>query len=109
MVESEKVDWWDGDRRSRATLLCVFCIGLVFLFVVLSPTGWVGLVMGLHIGGANVCLSLHPNSRFYPGRLGTTQRRGPQLHPRVLYRILFFLLGSFVIWDSIWQFLRHRA
>jgi hypothetical protein len=109
MVKSEKVDWWDGDRRSRATLLCVLCVGLVLLFVVLSPSGWVGLVAGLLIGGMNVVLSLHPSSRFYAGRLGTTQRRGPELHPPVLYRILFFVFGSFVIWDSIWQFVRHRG
>jgi|SRR5580658_416955 hypothetical protein len=109
MVESQKVDWWDGDRRIRATLLCVFCVGLVFLFVVLSPTGLVGLVTGLLIGGVNVSLSLHPSSRFYPGRLGTTQPRGLELHPRILYRILFFIFGSFVIWDSIWQFVRHRG
>src|SRR5215469_489443 len=99
MTELGKVDWWDSSRRSRATLLCVLCVGLVFLFLILSPRGCVGLVTGLFIGGVNVYLSVHPDSRAYPGRLGTSQPRGPELHPRMLYRILFFAAGSFVIWD----------
>jgi asparagine N-glycosylation enzyme membrane subunit Stt3 len=53
----EKADWWGSSRRSRATLLCILCVGLVFLFVILSPRGWVGLVAGLFIGGGNVCTS----------------------------------------------------
>ncbi len=84
-------------------------MGLVFAFVVLSPSGWVGLVTGLFIGGMNVYFSLHPDSRFYPGRLVTTQPTGPEQHPRMLYRILFLAGGSFVIWDSIRQFLHYRG
>jgi len=109
MTELGKVDWWDSGRRSRATLLCAFCVGLVFLFVVLSPSGWVGLITGLFIGGVNVYFSLHPDTRFYPGRLATSQPIGPEQHPRILYRILFPAAGSFVIWDSIRQFLHHRG
>src|SRR5262249_18527987 len=77
--------------------------------LVLSPRGWVGLATGLFVGGLNVFLSLHPDSRFYPGRLGTSQPRGPELHPRMLYRILLFAAGMFVIWDSVWQFLHPRS
>jgi hypothetical protein len=109
MTELEKVDWWDSGRRSRATLLCVLCVGLFLLFVVLSPSGWVGLTTGLFIGGVNMYFSLQPDARFYPGRLATSQSRGPELHPGILYRILFFAAGSFVIWDSIRQFLHHRG
>lgn len=81
MTNLENVDCWDSTRRSRATLLCVFFVALALLFVVLSPKGWVGLVAGLFVGGVNVYLSLHPDSRFYPGRLATTQPRGPEQHP----------------------------
>lgn len=109
MKKIGNLDWWDGDRRSRVTLLCIFCVGLVVLFVVLSPSGWVGLIPGLFIGGVNVYFSLHPDARFYPGRLATSQPRGPELHPRMLHRILFLAGGSFVIWDSIRQFLHHRG
>jgi hypothetical protein len=56
-----------------------------------------------------VYLSLHPDSRFYPGRLATTQPRGPEQHPRILYRILFFAFGSFVIWNAVRQFLHDRG
>jgi hypothetical protein len=77
--------------------------------LILSPSGWVGLVAGLLIGGMNVYFSVHADSRFYLGRLGTSQPRGPELRPRILYRILFFVAGSFVIWDSVRQFLLHRG
>jgi hypothetical protein len=46
MTNLENVDWWDSTRRSRATHLFVFFVGLALLFVVLSPKGWVGLVAG---------------------------------------------------------------
>jgi hypothetical protein len=105
----ENVDWWDSSRRSRDTAVCILCVGLVFLFVVLSPRGWVGLVMGLFVGGMNVYLSLHRGSRFYPGRLGTAQPRGPERHPRMLYRIMFFAAGSFTIWNAIHEFLHHKG
>jgi hypothetical protein len=47
-----------------------------------------------------------------PGLEPTSKRQdcsSGKLYPRVLYRILFFVMGSFVIWDSIWQFLRDRG
>jgi hypothetical protein len=110
MTEFGEVDWWDSSRRNRDTVACIFCVGLAFLFVVLSPSGSVGLVIGVFVGAMNVYFSLHPDSRFYPGRLtGRTQRRGPEQHPRILYRILFFVAGAFVIWDSVRQFLHHRG
>jgi len=108
--------WWN--RKSIGEMVTVaaaphscasFCVGLVFLFVALSPSGRVGSVTEFLIGGMMVVLSLHPNSRFYEGCLGTTQRRGPEFHPRGLYRILCLVFGSFVIWDCIWQFLRYRG
>ena len=109
VTEFGKVAWWDSARRSRATLLCVFFVALALLFVVLSPSGWVGLVKGLLIGVMLVYVSLHPDSRFYPGRLATSQPRGPEQHPRILYRIIFFATGSLVIWSSVREFLRHKG
>jgi hypothetical protein len=108
MTEFGKVDWWESGLRSRATLVCVLCVGLTFLFVVLSPGGSVGLVVGLLVGGLNVYFSLHPDSRFYSGG-PTGLRKGPESQPRWLYRVLFFATGSFLIWDSVHQFLRHRG
>ena len=109
MTDLGKADWWDSSRRNRMTLLCVSFVAITVLFLVLSPRGWVGLATGLFVGGLNMFLSLHPDSRFYPGRLGTSQPRGPELYPRVLYRILLFAAGTFVIWDSVWQFLHPRG
>jgi len=109
MAELEKVDWWDSSRRSRDTLVCVFCVGLAFVFIVLSPSGWVGLVVGLFVGSINVYFSLHPDTRFYPGRLATTQPRGPEQHPRILYRIMFLAAGLFAIWNSVREFLHHKG
>jgi hypothetical protein len=109
MTSLENVDWWDSSRRSRATFLCVFFVALALLLVVLSPRSWVGLATGLFVGGINVYFSLHPDSRFYPGRLATTQPRGPEQHPRILYRILFFVTGSLAIWDSVRQFLHPKS
>jgi hypothetical protein len=109
MAELENVDWWGSDSRSRDTLVCVLCVGLGFALIVLSPIGWVGLVIGLLIGSVNVYFSLYPDTRFYPGRLATSQPRGPEQHPRILYRILFLAAGLLVIWDSVRQFLHHRG
>jgi hypothetical protein len=109
MTNLDNIDWWGSTRRSRATLLCVFFVALALLFVVLSPRGWIGLVIGLFVGGVNVYLSLHPDSRFYPGRLTGTQQRGPEQHPRILYRIIFFAAGLFVIWTSVREFLHHKG
>jgi hypothetical protein len=75
MTELEKTDWWDSRRRSRDTLVCVFCVGLAFVFIVFSPSGWVGLAIGLVVGSINVYFSLHPDTKFYEGRLATTQPR----------------------------------
>ena len=48
--------------------------------------------------------SVHPDSRFYPGRLGTSKTRGPEQHPRWLYRVLFsqpgFLLPGTLFGNS---------
>ena len=109
MTELEKTDWWDSSRRSRDTLVCVFCVGLALAFIVFSPGGWVGLAVGLLVGSFNVYFSLHPNTRFYPGRLATAQPRRPEQHPRILYRILFLVLGMLVIWTSVRQFLHQRG
>ena len=109
MAELENIDWWNSSRRSRDALLCMLCVGLAFVFVVLSPSGWTGLVVGLFVGSVNVYLSLHPDTRFYRGRLATTQPRGPEQHPRILYRFLFLAGGLLVIWVSVRQFLHHRG
>src|SRR5215472_11028518 len=98
----------DFGHRSRATLVCVVCVGFAFLFIVLTPSGWVGLAIGLIVGGGNVYLSLHPNVKIYPGFL-TGRPRGPGQNPNMLWRMMFFAAGSFVIWDSVRQFLRHRS
>jgi hypothetical protein len=76
MAELENIDWWDSSRRSRDALVCVLYVGVAFMFVVLSPSGWTGLVVGLFVGSVNVHLSLHPDTRFYRGRLATTQDLG---------------------------------
>jgi hypothetical protein len=109
MTELEKTDWWDSSRRSRDTLVCVFCVGLALVFIVFSPSGWVGLAVGLFVGSTNVYFSVHPNTGFYPGRLGTSQPRGSEQHPRILYRILFLAFGLFVIWNAVRQFLHQRG
>jgi hypothetical protein len=109
MTELEKTDWWDSRRRSRDTLVCVFCVGLAFVFIVFSPSGWVGLAIGLVVGSINVYFSLHPDTKFYEGRLATTQPRGSELHPRMFYRILLLAAGLLVIWNSFRQFLHQRG
>lgn len=109
MAELENVDWWESGSRSRDTLVCVLFVGLGFVFIALSPSGWVGLVIGLLVGSVNVYFSLHPDTRFYPGLLATSQPRGPEQHPRILYRILFLAAGLLLIWYSVRQFLHYRG
>ena len=108
MSDFGNVDWWDSARRSRATLVWVVCLALALLFIVFSPSGWVGLIWGFFIGGANVYVSLRPGGKIYPGFL-TGRPRGPGQDFNILWRMMFFAAGSFVICDSVQQFLRHRG
>jgi hypothetical protein len=108
MTEFGKVDWWESGLRSRATFVCVLCVGLAFLLVILSPSGAVGLVVGLVVGALNMYFSIHPDSRFYSGG-STARRKGRESQPRWLYRVLFFAVGSFVIWNSVRDFLNHKG
>jgi hypothetical protein len=57
-------------------------------------------IVGLFVGPINVYFSLHPDTKFYPRRLATTQPMGTEQHPLILYRILFLAVGLLVIWDS---------
>jgi hypothetical protein len=70
--------------------------------------GWIGRGF-VYWWRERVYVSVHPDSRFHPGRLATSQPRGPELHTRMLYRIVFFAGGSFVVWDSVRLFLLHRG
>jgi hypothetical protein len=108
MSDFGNVDWWDSARRSRVTLACVVCVALAFLFIVFSPSGWVGLVFGLFIGTVNVYFSLSPGGKIYPGFL-TGRPSGPGQDFNMLWRMMFFAAGSFVIWDAVRQFLHHRG
>ena len=109
MSRSGNIDWWDSGHRNRTTVACIFLVGLAFISLVFLPDGWVGSILNLFIGGMLVYLSVHPDAKFYEGGLTTRQRRGPELHPKIIYRILFFVGGSLLICGTFLGILRHKS
>jgi hypothetical protein len=62
-------------------------------------------MIAILIGAFIVGLSLHPNTKFYEGRLGTKQVL-PPIEPRWIPRLILILFGVAAIIDGLWQIRR---